>query len=40
MTLLHNLVRLSRGKMIGVDQNKDLPWTGSSVAIWPFEGQP
>jgi len=35
-TLLHNLVRLSRGKMIGVDHNKDLPWTGSSVAIWPF----
>ena len=37
MTLLHNLVRLSRGKMIGVDHNKDLPWTGASVAIWPFD---
>jgi len=36
MTLVHNLVRLSRGKMIGVDHNKDLPWTGSSVAIWPY----
>ena len=36
MTLLHNLVRLSRGKMIGVDHNKDMPWTGSSVAIWPL----
>jgi len=36
MTLLHNLVRLSRGKMIGVDHNKDLAWTGASVAIWPF----
>ena len=36
MTLLHNLVRLSRGKMIGVDFNKDLAWTGASVAIWPL----
>ncbi len=30
-----NLVRLSRGKMIGVDHNKDLDWVGSSVALWP-----
>lgn len=29
------LVRLSRGKMIGVDFNKDLTWTGGSVGIWP-----
>jgi len=36
MTLLHNLVRLSRGKMIGVDFNKDMPFTGASVAIWPL----
>ncbi|MHC4956417.1 MAG: hypothetical protein ACYTGZ_21455 [Planctomycetota bacterium] len=36
MTLLHNLVRFSRGKMIGVDHNKDLPFTGASVAIWPL----
>jgi hypothetical protein len=28
-----NLVRLSRGKMHGVDHNKDMKWTGSSVAI-------
>lgn len=28
------LVRLSRGKMIGVDFNRDLPWTGSSVGMW------
>jgi len=35
MTLLLNLVRLSRGKMIGVDFNKDMPWTGASVGIWP-----
>jgi hypothetical protein len=30
-----NLVRLSRGKMLGVDQNKDFDWVGSSVALWP-----
>ncbi len=34
LTLLLNLARLSRGKMMGVDFNKDLPWTGSSVGIW------
>lgn len=28
------LVRTSRGKMIGVDHNKDMPWTGGSVGIW------
>jgi hypothetical protein len=30
-----NLVRLSRGKMLGVDFNKGLDWVGSSVALWP-----
>jgi len=35
MTLLLNLGRMSRGKMIGVDHNKDLAWTGASVGIWP-----
>jgi hypothetical protein len=35
MTLAINLVRLSRGKMHGVDHNKGLKWVGSSVAIWP-----
>ena len=35
LTPLLCLVRLSRGKMIGVDQNKDLPWTGGSVGMWP-----
>jgi hypothetical protein len=35
MTLAINLVRLSRGKMHGVDHNKGLEWVGSSVAIWP-----
>ncbi|MGC4113230.1 MAG: hypothetical protein QM765_00830 [Myxococcales bacterium] len=34
MTALLCLVRLSRGKMIGVDHNKDMPWTGGSVGIW------
>jgi hypothetical protein len=34
-TLVLNLVRLSRGKMIGVDHNRDLDWVGGSVGIWP-----
>jgi hypothetical protein len=34
-TLVLNLVRLSRGAMLGVDQNKDLTWVGGSVGIWP-----
>ncbi|MFN2431299.1 MAG: hypothetical protein ABR599_00500 [Gemmatimonadota bacterium] len=34
LTLATNLVRLSRGKMHGVDFNKDLSWVGSSVALW------
>lgn len=29
-----NLVRLSRGKMLGVDFNKDFTWVGSTVAMW------
>ncbi|MEW5850647.1 MAG: hypothetical protein AB2A00_17810 [Myxococcota bacterium] len=33
------LVRLSRGKMIGVDHNKDLAWTGGTVGIWPADGR-
>jgi len=28
-----NLVRLSRGKMLGVDFNKDFTWVGSTVAL-------
>ncbi|WP_050436014.1 hypothetical protein [Chondromyces crocatus] len=32
-----NLVRLSRGKMLGVDQNKDLTWVGGTVGMWPTE---
>jgi hypothetical protein len=33
--LAQNLVRLSRGKMLGVDFNKQFTWVGSSVAISP-----
>jgi hypothetical protein len=32
--LAMNLVRLSRGKMLGVDHNKDFEWVGGSVGIW------
>lgn len=35
--LVLNLVRLSRGKMLGVDQNKDLTWVGGTVGIWPVD---
>ena len=31
--LAQNLVRLSRGKMLGVDFNKQYTWVGSSVAL-------
>jgi len=34
-TLGINLVRLSRGKIHGVDHNKGLDWVGSSVGVWP-----
>ena len=29
-----HLVRLSRGMMLGVDQNKGLTWVGGSVGLW------
>jgi hypothetical protein len=32
-TLAINLVRLSRGKMIGVRYNKDFDWVGGTVAF-------
>ncbi len=31
--LAQNLVRLSRGKMLGVDFNRDFSWVGSSLAL-------
>jgi hypothetical protein len=36
-TLVLNLVRLSRGKMLGVDQNKGFNWVGGSIGIWPVD---
>jgi hypothetical protein len=33
--LAQNLVRLSRGKMLGVDFNKQFTWVGSSIALSP-----
>jgi hypothetical protein len=32
--LAQNLCRLSRGKMLGVDFNKDFTWVGGTVGIW------
>jgi hypothetical protein len=32
-TLVNNLVRMSQGKMMGVDFNKDRTWVGSSIAL-------
>ena len=29
------LIRLSQGKMMGVDYNKDRTWVGSSCGLWP-----
>ncbi len=33
--LAQNLVRLSRGPMLGVDFNKEFTWVGSSIALHP-----
>lgn len=35
LRLAQNLVRLSRGKMLGVDFNKQFTWVGSSLALSP-----
>ncbi|AUX33582.1 MULTISPECIES: hypothetical protein [Sorangium] len=37
LSLALDLVRLSRGKMLGVDQNRDLTWVGGTVGIWPVD---
>ena len=29
------LVRMGRGKMMGVDHNRNLEWVGASAALWP-----
>ena len=34
LTALMPLVRLGRGKMMGVDHNRDLEWVGASAAYW------
>ncbi len=36
--LINNLVRLSKGKMMGVDFNKDRTWIGASLAYHPPVG--
>ncbi len=28
------IVRMGRGKMMGVDHNKGMDWVGGSVAFW------
>jgi hypothetical protein len=33
LILAENLVRLSRGKMLGVDFNRDFAWVGSSIGL-------
>lgn len=35
--LVLNLVRLSRGKMLGVDHNRNMTWVGGSVGMWPID---
>ena len=35
LTPILPLVRLSRGKMLGVDFNKNLTWVGGTVGIFP-----
>lgn len=37
LSLALNLVRLSRGKMLGVDHNRDLTWVGGTIGIWPVD---
>jgi hypothetical protein len=34
-TPLTTLARLSQGKMMGVDFNRDRTWVGSSICLWP-----
>jgi hypothetical protein len=33
LVLVNNLVRMSQGKMMGVNFNKDKTWVGSSIAL-------
>ena len=34
---VNTIVRTGRGKMMGVDQNKDLDWVGASAGFYPYE---
>jgi hypothetical protein len=36
-TLLCNLVRLSRGEMIGVKFNKDKDWVGGTIGLFEIK---
>jgi len=36
LTPVLSLVRLGRGKMMGVDHNRDRQWVGASAAFFPF----
>ncbi|HEY4009351.1 MAG TPA: hypothetical protein VGM11_04305 [Acidobacteriaceae bacterium] len=36
MTPLTSLVRMGRGRMMGVDHNRDLTWVGGSAGLIPF----
>ena len=38
--LVLNLVRMSRGSMMGVDQNRAATWVGGSVGIFPADEDP
>jgi hypothetical protein len=40
LTPLLSLVRLGRGKMMGVDHNRDLRWVGASAAFFPTSPAP
>ena len=33
--LANNLVRMSQGKMMGVDFNRNKNWVGASIALFP-----
>ena len=38
--LANNLVRMSQGKMMGVDFNANKSWVGASIALFPPAGTP
>ena len=35
--LPHRTHRVAVGKMLGVDQNRNLTWVGGTVGIWPVD---